>query len=71
MDWQKVESSNIAEVGYSKGTKTLGIKFHNGAFWGYSPVEALEFKELISAQSVGKHFNEHIKNNPNIKAEKW
>jgi hypothetical protein len=69
MEWTKVESSQIAEVGYDLATETLGIRFKPGK---KSPASEYEYKnvppqlcaDLINAESVGKFFGEHIKSNP-------
>ena len=74
MEWTKVESSQIAEVGYEPDTQTLGIAFKptrkqaeegcEGSVYHYANVPPQLCADLINAESVGKFFGEHIKSNP-------
>ena len=57
----KVESSAISEVTYDYDTKTLTIQFVRGAEYDYPNVPEEEFNNLVSAPSVGKYYNQHIK----------
>ena len=57
----KVNSTAISEVSYDKETKILRIQFARGAEYDYPNVPEIEFKNLVSAPSVGKYFNQHIK----------
>lgn len=61
MNRQKVESSNIASVGYDSQTSTLEIEFHSGATYQYFDVPRKEFVGLLNAPSVGKYFLQHVK----------
>lgn len=65
-----VESSNINSVGFDKETLTLRVKFKSGLTYEYSPVSPELFALLISAESVGKFFNTHIKSDINIITKK-
>ena len=56
-----VESSNIERVGYHR--KTLFIEFKNGICYAYKNVSHSQFQALVSAESVGQHFNRWIKPN--------
>ena len=79
MEWTKVESSQIAEVGYEPETETLGIRFKAGrngktgqavtpqdfvSEYHYSFVEPDTYAALMTAESIGRYFGEHIKSNP-------
>jgi hypothetical protein len=57
----KVESSAISEVSYDKETQILRIQFVRGAEYDYPNVPEQEFKNLVSAPSVGKYYNANIK----------
>lgn len=57
----KVDSSAISKVTYDYNTKILTIQFVRGAEYAYPGVPVTEFNNLISAPSVGKYFNAHIK----------
>jgi hypothetical protein len=73
MDWKTVESSQIAQVGYDANLQTLGIRFKPTkkqaeeqpsllyTEYHYACVTGPEYRALIEAKSVGKHFGEHIK----------
>lgn len=56
-----VNSSAISTVGYNDETKALYITFRLGAEYIYPDVPQQEYINLISASSVGRYFNEHIK----------
>jgi hypothetical protein len=57
-----VNSSQISYVGYDKETKELFIKFKNNSVYRYARVPQDEYNNLLKAESVGKYFTEHIKN---------
>ena len=66
MEWQKVESSQISEVGYEPETETLGIRFkatklYPVSEYHYSFVPQDVHAALLTAESVGRYFAEHIK----------
>ena len=59
-----VESSTIESIYWTNivgKTGSLVIKFWSGKEYLYKNVEAFTFSELISADSVGKKFNEIIR----------
>ena len=56
----KVNSSAISEVTSNYDTHVLTIQFVRGAEYDYPEVPAIEFKNLISAPSVGKYYNTHL-----------
>ena len=58
---EKVESSNIQEIGYHHQTQTLRIIFQEGRAYDYPMVTDAEFKKLMAAESKGRFFNSHIK----------
>lgn len=61
----KVESSNIASVGYEGGV--LIIEFKNGAVYQYDNVPIRVYDVMMKADSVGKYFNAHIKSKYNYR----
>lgn len=71
---QGVNSSQIASVGYDSPSETLAIQFHTGVERGivyhYTPVPSGMYHSLIGAESIGKFFGSHIKNNDAIKFSK-
>ena len=62
MEMVPVKSSNIAKIGHDPATKTLRVEFRNGSVYSYHDVDADKHAALMKADSVGSHFNEHIKN---------
>jgi len=58
---EKVDSSNVAEVGHDSDTDTLVVLFHNGGMYAYDDVPRTVYDQMLSAESVGKFFNAHVK----------
>lgn len=56
-----VESSTIKAIGYDEEDNFLSVEFNNGSVYNYSNVTDSEFLALLNAESVGKHFIQHIK----------
>jgi hypothetical protein len=63
----KVESSNIAEIGYSPKENLLIIKFHTGVYYSYINVPVNVWYELKGSKSIGAYFHNHIKTNKDYK----
>ena len=63
MNRTPVTSSNVATVGYDANTMTLEIEFQNGSVYQYFDVPEVEYQGIMTADSVGKHLNQNIKNN--------
>lgn len=66
-------SSQIREFGYDPATKTLAVRFHGKSgerhVYTYAGVpqehhDALKEADAHPDKSVGKYFNEHLKNKP-------
>ena len=57
--WISVESSMIARVRY---TTRLEVEFVNGGRYAYDGVSLELFEDMLKAESVGKYFNNHVKN---------
>jgi hypothetical protein len=58
----KVESAAVHSVGHHPATQTLRIKFQSGHIGDYAGVSAEKHAALLAADSIGKHFHEHIRN---------
>lgn len=54
-------SSNIAGAGYDKDTRELAVRFHSGRTYTYLEVPEEVYEAFLAADSYGKYFNEHIK----------
>lgn len=61
----KVESSNIASVGYDG--VNLEVEFKSGAIYQYENVPIRVYDVMMKADSVGKYFNAHIKSKYNYR----
>lgn len=76
MNYVKVQSSQIAEVGYDAETKTLGLKFPPnkkqnmeglpGSEYHYSNVPPRVHRAMMEAESIGSYFGENIKKHPDL-----
>ncbi len=67
METVEVTSSTIREVKYDLTKEELIITFKNNVQYLYEGVSPEVFKELISADSVGKYFDKEIKGKYNFK----
>ena len=58
---QRVESSAIAAVGYSKHRHILEIQFVNGAIYRYLDVPSAVHRDLMSAESKARFYDSNIR----------
>ena len=58
---QRVESSAIAAVGYSKRRHILEIEFVNGAIYRYLDVPSAVHRDLMSAESKAGFYDSKIR----------
>lgn len=56
-----VSSSALRSVGYDNDRAILEIKFHNGAVYDYYDVPPDVHRGLMSAESHGRYFHQHIR----------
>lgn len=56
-----VKSSSIAAMGHDPAKNELHVKFKAGATYVYSGVDAAKHQQLLGAPSIGKHFQQHIR----------
>lgn len=67
---QDVESSQIHSIGHDPETNTLAVRFYRGygdnrkpaALYHYANFSTSEFVQFRDAESLGRHFKEHIRN---------
>ena len=59
-----VKSSKMRAIGYDPESQELHVQFHNGTYI-YPNVSANQHAALMNADSHGKHFHKHIRDNPN------
>lgn len=58
-----VISSTISHIGHDPATKRMSIAFKSGKTYEYGNVSADQFSSLANADSIGKHFHQHIRGN--------
>ena len=58
---QRVESTAIAGVGYSRRRHILEIQFVNGAIYRYLDVPAAVHRDLMSAESKARFYDSDIR----------
>ena len=66
---KNVNSSYIKAIGYHNETSTLIIEFNSGVIWSYTPITEKGNRDIMGAESQGKFFHKHIRNNSNVTAE--
>lgn len=66
-----VKSSQVKAVGHDPATNTLAVQFAHGlgSIYHYPNVTAEQHAEFVGAESIGKHFGQHIKALPFEKYE--
>jgi hypothetical protein len=55
----RVNSSNIASVGWENGT--LEVEFHDGGVYQYSGVPEAVYRAFLNAHSKGSYFHDNIR----------
>src|SRR6266436_642179 len=58
---QRIESSAIAKVGYSKRRHILEIEFVNGAVYRYFDIPFSVHRDLMSAESKARFYDSNIR----------
>src|SRR5437867_6217545 len=58
---QRVESTAIAAIGYSKRQHNLEIEFVNGAIYRYFDVPPAVYRELMSSESKARFYDFNIR----------
>jgi hypothetical protein len=58
---EKVDSTTLQSVGYESKGQVLEVEFCSGARYRYFEVSAEEHQGLLSAESKGRYFNLHIR----------
>jgi frataxin-like iron-binding protein CyaY len=60
MERKSVTSSNIVSVGHDAEGQILEVEFKNGVY-RYFEVSPEAHQAFVSAESLGRHFQEHIR----------
>jgi outer membrane protein assembly factor BamE (lipoprotein component of BamABCDE complex) len=62
---REVESSQIHAIGHDPASQTLAIQFKSkgepGSVYHYQNFPSDEFEKFSNAESIGRHFGQHIK----------
>jgi hypothetical protein len=58
---ERVRSSVVRAVGYDGEKRVLEIEFHNDRVYRYYVVPRAVYQELPAAESVGRYFNERVR----------
>ena len=61
MDYDKVDSTAIAQVGYDESAAVLAVRFHDGREYHYLSVPEQVYRGLLRASSVGAYFHQHVR----------
>ena len=59
-----VKSSVLKEIGHNPAKNTLVVQFTSGEFYAYANVTGKQYKAMNEADSAGKWFAEHIRQQP-------
>ena len=62
MDWQHFESKLLAASAYDGGKRILYLRFRSGEVYPYFGFPENQYRELLDAESRGRHFLSHIRN---------
>lgn len=63
MKREDVTSSNIRSIGYDEDKEILEVEFQNKHIYQFFGVGKSVHKKLLKAESIGKTFNESVRNN--------
>jgi hypothetical protein len=58
---QAVDSSAVRSVGYDRRRRVLEVEVDGGDIYQYLDVPAREYFALVSAESIGRYYNQRIK----------
>lgn len=67
IEYQTVNSTNIASVGYDHDTREMTITFKRGGTYTYSSVDESTYQELVAASSPGQYFARQIEGQYNFR----
>ena len=60
----EVKSSNIRAIGHHPLEQSMDVEFPNGTKYSYGNVSEEIFQHILTAESVGKAFNNLVKTKP-------
>lgn len=56
------DSSMITSTEYDFDTKVLEVTFNSGDVYAYYDLPETEYNAMVEAESIGKFFNQYIRN---------
>jgi hypothetical protein len=56
-----VKSSVVRSVGYDRAERILEIEFHNDRVYRYFVVPHGVYQDLLAAPSLGRYFNDNVR----------
>ena len=62
LDWQSLESQLLAATAYAAQRRQLYLRFHSGEVYRYFTFPAEQYREFLDAESQGRYFLAHIRN---------
>ena len=62
-DFITVDSTAIQSMRYYKEQRNLLVKFQNDTNYLYKDIPVRLFQKMRNSYSIGKFFNQHLKNN--------
>ncbi len=68
---ERVKSSVIAAVAYDARHKVLEVEFHTGRIYHYHGVPRSVLDTMMSADSIGKFFNEEVRPHYRATEVRW
>jgi hypothetical protein len=60
MSWVLLESTVLRAVRYSEQQQLLDVEFRSGAIYRYFHFPMHQYHSLLSADSHGQYFNQHV-----------
>jgi KTSC domain-containing protein len=62
LDWQPLDSKLLAAAAYVAARRLLYLRFHSGDVYRYFTFPAEQYQDFVSAESQGRYFLAHIRN---------
>ena len=62
LDWQPLDSKLLAAAAYIAARRLLYLRFHSGELYRYFTFPAEQYQDFLAAESQGRYFLAHIRN---------
>lgn len=62
LDWRPLESKLLAAAAYVAPRRLLYLRFNTGEVYRYFTFPAEQYQEFLAAESQGRYFLDHIRN---------